>query len=178
MNFEICFNSLQTGKPIQSRSNAKCGDKCHNQVSIPFKRESLSKGRRLCSRVSCSRSCFNSLQTGKPIQRNTVFLPKTNRIRFQFPSNGKAYPKTGDDKGHQMIVHLRFNSLQTGKPIQSKKQRKNAWHARTVSIPFKRESLSKVLWAVQRTNSLSEMFQFPSNGKAYPKSVCVFFTNP
>ena len=40
-----------------------------------------------------------------------------------------------------------------------------------VSIPFKRESVSKVIYANSETVKLLEKFQFPSNGKAYPKTV-------
>ena len=36
-----------------------------------------------------------------------------------------------------------------------------------VSIPFKRESLSKEIRTVREL--VRKMFQFPSNGKAYPK---------
>ena len=145
-----------------------------NIVSIPFKRESVSKEQaeqNLLDEVLC----FNSLQTGKRIQRNCVFKKsgqdpgfnslqtgkriqsfvglrrdKIGRKRFQFPSNGKAYPKKiyGDTRRH--------------KP--------------KVSIPFKRESVSKenrpFLWF------LLDGFQFPSNGKAYPKSGTAAFELP
>ena len=87
-----CFNSLQTGKCIQR--NRQCGNGCGSQrVSIPFKRESVFKARKglvdmaaklvsipfkresvfkegadVIPLVRCC-SCFNSLQTGKCIQR-------------------------------------------------------------------------------------------------------------
>ena len=141
--------------------------KCSATVSIPFKRESLSKD---------VRSDHNQ-RSGK---------------RFQFPSNGKVYPKTRS--GTQLTMkHKGFNSLQTGKPIQSErasevekilirmfqfpsngkaypkvlegeKRCEKIW----VSIPFKRESLSKV----DRYDAYIKLleFQFPSNGKAYPKT--------
>ena len=63
---------------------------------------------------------------------------------FQFPSNGKAYPK--------------LNEAQ-----------KN-WAAGSVSIPFKRESVSKEIILRWGEEDYISMFQFPSNGKAYPKS--------
>ena len=88
-------------------------------VSIPFKRESVSKG-------------------------NPLFSRPAERMKFQFPSDGKAYPK---------LVNLGFGY--SGSEY-------------FVSIPFKRESVSKetFLWAriAQR-----RWFPFPSNGKAYPK---------
>ncbi len=64
-------------------------------VSIPFKRESVSKVKCLITRIAGIQTLsFNSLQTGKRIQRH----PPQNRYS---PSE-------------------RFNSLQTGKRIQSK----------------------------------------------------------
>ena len=65
---------------------------------------------------------------------------------FPFPSNGKADPKDCGSRGNDVEAVL---------PV--------------VSIPFKRESLSKVspVWWKQCFQS----FPFPSNGKAYPKPV-------
>ena len=64
----FCFNSLQTGKCIQRNS--------------------------LLSLLLPSRKCFNSLQTGKCIQSKAAeILAEINREKFQFPSNGKVYPK-------------------------------------------------------------------------------------
>ena len=65
---------------------------------------------------------------------------------FQFPSNGKAYPKK------QTRLNSRFRL--TG-----------------VSIPFKRESVSKDGINHRLVQFVTnEEFQFPSNGKAYPKN--------
>ena len=116
-----CFNSLQTGKPIQRNCNESWRSR-RKPVSIPFKRESLSKAElrqiidslarvsipfkreslsKVCVRrgMSSGRKSFNSLQTGKPIQRENT-------------------DKDGDDKKS-------FNSLQTGKPIQRTEDRSN-----------------------------------------------------
>ena len=91
-----------------------------SKVSIPFKRESVSKVG-LFLMLGFIIDSFNSLQTGKCIQSN------------RFP-----------------LVFIRdiscFNSLQTGKCIQ----RRRCWHITLiltlqVSIPFKRESVSKVV---------------------------------
>ena len=136
------FNSLQTGKHIQ-RGLGFILRSYWDGVSIPFKRESISKVK----------------------EKNTSRLAKK---RFQFPSNGKAYPKQ----------ELRGNSRV---PPQK------------VSIPFKRESISKGIAAahnVKKEPSFNSLqtgkhiqslqiwerwpcsvgeFQFPSNGKAYPK---------
>ena len=110
---------------------------------------------------------------------------------FQFPSNGKAYPKS-KARSTKDLSRPSFNSLQTGRHIQSY----ISWYPMRgyikVSIPFKREGISKVQYVrpnvVQLVsfNSLQTgrhiqsllqsfadgsplLFQFPSNGKAYPK---------
>ena len=91
------FNSLQTGKRIQSFSHLRCSAVL-----------SLMPNYR-----------FNSLQTGKRIQRIPVpNISAIGIVGFQFPSNGKADPKIEE------------------------------WHPPGAEI----------------------MFQFPSNGKADPKS--------
>ena len=191
-NHKLCFNSLQTGKPIQSRC-FEFVSSGRNYVSIPFKRESLSKAKAknddkgkgdefqfpsngkaypksTPKQQSKESLCFNSLQTGKPIQRSIPRLSLVLDTWFQFPSNGKAYPKiiwttqklmiTQDSipfkreslskdcrwQRREWTCHRRFNSLQTGKPIQrllyGNHISYNKW---PVSIPFKRESLSKAI---------------------------------
>ena len=163
------FNSLQTGKPIQRRKDI--------MKLFIF-------------------ACFNSLQTGKPIQRARWRAPPTTtRFKFQFPSNGKAYPKImnqtmdkvrdvfqfpSNGKAYPKIkkninpmrlMMWGFNSLQTGKPIQSTPYSpRPRWNVR-VSIPFKRESLSKEPPTWRDRDRLRHKFQFPSNGKAYPKDL-------
>ena len=116
-------------------------------VSIPFKREKPIQRVCFISFSNRSVSCFNSLQTGKPIQRQT---PKQRK--------------------KQALKHS-FNSLQTGKPIQSYPNSSYAAYAiLMVSIPFKRESLSKDTLSKHSMERPSRQFQFPSNGKAYPKA--------
>ena len=115
-------------------------------VSIPFKRESLSKDADNAM-VLVQNNGFNSLQTGKPIQSTSADLSKVPYMQFQFPSNGKAYPKS------------QLSGLLAKK-----------W----VSIPFKRESLSKEL-AIKACKYINP-FQFPSNGKAYPKIIDLTIT--
>ena len=165
----MSFNSLQTGKHIQRTkekekeekkeeefqfpSNGKAYPKTimgiivvwpFRTVSIPFKRESISKGKRKTVGPGGQSQGFNSLQTGKHIQSHFSFMSRSNGY------NG-------------------FNSLQTGKHIQ----RHNACHESNwprVSIPFKRESISKER-LVRKQPGPGYWFQFPSNGKAYPKSI-------
>ena len=89
------FNSLQTGKCIQRYPNLSTSTYLADLVSIPFKRESVSKVNPCRHRSTGSRTRFNSLQTGKCIQRETptASVDAPDRELFQFPSNGKVYPK-------------------------------------------------------------------------------------
>ena len=139
----ISFNSLQTGKRIQRTENIlgsqrkkkfqfpsngkaypkpikkECsGCRCSQRVSIPFKRESVSKVGSTHDPISPAKKRFNSLQTGKRIQRSNQRESQKRLSPFQFPSNGKAYPK-----GSKTKTQCRLSNV--------------------VSIPFKRESVSK-----------------------------------
>ena len=110
--FQFPSNGKVYPKPAQQRPN----NRPRAKVSIPFKRESVSK-----VKVNGTEITF------------TV---------FQFPSNGKVYPKMHPELP-PLLQEDSFNSLQTGKCIQ---RRQIQLHHRTrglVSIPFKRESVSK-----------------------------------
>ena len=116
-----CFNSLQTGKQRQSEDGSEYAMTPLSTVSIPFKRESISK-------VGFA-----------------VALLETERIdSFQFPSNGKAYPKS-----FRFLSHLAFCKFQ---------------------FPSNGKAISKVMKTGVATRS-TQRFQFPSNGKVYPKVV-------
>ena len=135
-----CFNSLQTGKYIQSYRDEVILDIFN--VSIPFKRESISKAE--------GSIAFSSL---KP--------------RFQFPSNGKVYPKliVNYTKNMLLKVSIPFKRESISKGDASLWLTGGEWY---VSIPFKRESISKAKKGKEMTEQ-SVKFQFPSNGKVYPK---------
>ena len=113
------FNSLQTGRRIQRRTT--------------------------CAVLESLITCFHSLQTGRRIQSiltdNETYA---GSIQFQFPSNGKAYPKAPCAAPEAIQINL-------------------------VSIPFKREGVSKALIFEDAQRLTGVPFQFPSNGKAYPK---------
>ena len=91
----MSFNSLQTGKPIQRTSQRISKFNANREVSIPFKRESLSKEVSECQRE--------------------VYI----------------------------IVSIPFKRESLSKEIYQLRLQQNF----LVSIPFKRESLSKVLIA-------------------------------
>ena len=65
-------------------------------------------------------------------------------------------------------MKISFNSLQTGKHIQRELHKARRKNGHGVSIPFKRESISKAEQLTLHLPGLKK-FQFPSNGKAYPK---------
>ena len=136
----IRFNSLQTGKHIQTRGDG--GKSAGEQVSIPFKRESTSK-RPIEYAVGTDRAKFQFPSNGKahPNQKRNrrfcfsgefqfpsngkahpnFFLNNRQHIRnhqFQFPSNGKAHPNPLTEIPPSGIS-ISFNSLQTGKHIQT-----------------------------------------------------------
>ena len=86
-------------------------------VSIPFKRESISK-----DRISC--------------------VERIESFEFQFPSNGKAYLKGNKRSNHQNIpwrvsIPFKRESISKDGIFVSLKEEN------FVSIPFKRESISK-----------------------------------
>ena len=87
---------------------------------------------------------FNSLQTGKHIQRCV--------------------------KRVSIYGLARFNSLQTGKHIQRANSGGISLNLTRVSIPFKRESIYKVTINSNSKTHETPAFQFPSNGKAYTKA--------
>ena len=192
-------------------------------VSIPFKRESISKEYLLVLAVE------GRLSVSIPFKRESiskvpmwVSVSRRRNIVFQFPSNGKAYPKERLPQTLASSFSLSFNSLQTGKAYPKLSRQEHIYvdfefqfpsngkaypkgsrsregtAADSVSIPFKRESISKVatvekaLRAAESFNSLqtgkhiqrkaqiakvaAELteFQFPSNGESISKGGDVF----
>ena len=112
-------------------------------VSIPFKRESVSK-------EAIGIKVLGTDSVSIPFKRESVskvdiFDKFVSAIeKFQFPSNGKAYPKdecsnqrteTGDDA---------FQFPSNGKAYPKNLKDLRTFVSYLVSIPFKRESVSKV----------------------------------
>ena len=112
-------------------------------------------------------SGFNSLQTGKCIQRlNRIALYEVGHGEFQFPSNGKVYSEFFFVvcKVHYLQTMFQFPS--NGKVYSEittpiPKRRKQ-----DVSIPFKRESVFRA-GNTSWQKVVNFLFQFPSNGKVY-----------
>ena len=135
-----CFNSLQTGRCIQS-------DLLKLKLKTPLK-------------------CFNSLQTGRCIQREAVSKYWLWLTWFQFPSNGKVYPK-------DLKIFRSSNAVRVSIPFKREGVSKEriflcCVYSIFVSIPFKREGVSKASFTMVSV-AWKGMFQFPSNGKVYPK---------
>ena len=163
-----------------------------------------------------------------PFPSNGKAYPKELRInaegtrpRFQFPSNGKAYPKDSALMSPTQVLTL-FPFPSNGKAYPKASFLRSFYPEQSVSIPFKRESVSKarnpdtvrfIVWEgfhslqtgkrIQRISLkssrsitttpgfhslqtgkriqssmigrpvmlLSLLFPFPSNGKAYPKTI-------
>ena len=161
---EYCFDSLRPGKCIQSDAKASA-DYPSLKVSLPFDRESVSKA---------DYSMLDGLAT-------------IDGMMFPFPSNGKVSPK---QYLCQIVVNsLGFPSLQTGKCLQ-RRMGTPGTAGICVSLPFKRESVSKgvppevppeqpvefpfpspgkvlsdLLIAIAASGCLTTKFPFPSNGK-------------
>ena len=111
-----------------------------DEVSIPFKRESVSKESITFILTGYIKS-FNSLQTGKRIQRSPVGVLNIISKLFQFPSNGKAYPKTTPPTVTE-VGYYAFQFPSNGKAYPKWTTRPSQ-SSIIVSIPFKRESVSK-----------------------------------
>ena len=141
----------------------------YRRVSIPFKRESVFKGKTTpfgiretsCVSIPFKReSVFKEdgvvgpktrakLLVSIPFKRESVFkvLAAFLRIvlgvaKFQFPSNGKVYSKPSASSP-ELSLYICFNSLQTGKCIQRFRSCLFRGRKSRVSIPFKRESVFK-----------------------------------
>ena len=85
---------------------------------------------------------FNSLQTGKHIQRGASLSYDGAHPLFQFPSNGKAYPK---GKGSPNLEKERVFQFPSNGKAYPKFEASffTSKSSDRVSIPFKRESISK-----------------------------------
>ena len=88
-----CFNSLQTGKHIQTGRMYRMWMP-EVQVSIPFKRESTSKLVKELRIKEVLLSAFQFPSNGKahPNRQGASTVQITLLTKFQFPSNGKAHP--------------------------------------------------------------------------------------
>ena len=140
----LSFNSLQTGKCIQSnRQNIPLCRK-HRMFQFPSNGKVSPKLMAICRSAEFGFS-FNSLQTGKCIQSIAfIYIGIGNEYAFQFPSNGKVSPKFQRPDLSFRIYRFQFPS--NGK-------------------------VSPKLYYAGWMPDLLVTFQFPSNGKVSPKRV-------
>ena len=114
------------------------------RVSIPFKRESLSKVSQYPQLSALNWFQFPS--NGKPYPKKELSMSKHRYGRIGFNSLQTGNPIQSKVTQHGNDYKVSFNSLQTGNPIQRDSQSAEFGVGVTVSIPFKRETLSKVHW--------------------------------
>ncbi len=119
-------------------------DRSESRVSIPYEREGISKVFAWSKLRNAGLKGFNSLRTGRHIQRSHKVIRKSDMwVKFQFPTNGKAYPKP--EIGNGFIRAYGFQFPTNGK----------AYPKGVKFLPY--------------VEAKTLMFQFPTNGKAYPK---------
>ena len=212
------FNSLQTGRYMESDndgvagwssakfqfpSNGKVQGKLRSLmhcsiplwvVSIPFKREGTWKVAWQRKNYGSWSYSFNSLQTGRYMERNIPAGRENLVLGFQFPSNGKVHGKCRQSTSFpwvNLIVSIPFKREGTWKD----EIRIPFCLSAIVSIPFKREGTWKAVrerrtsWRQSIRHSFNSLqtgrymespggttdrhekltFQFPSNGKVHGK---------
>ena len=97
------------------------------------------------TRTNSQRARFPFPSNGKVHgKREGMIIPGLKIKTFPFPSNGKVHGKSKESTTHKRIDLTCFHSLQTGKCIA-----RVSWVClrclkQSVSIPFKRESVSQV----------------------------------
>ena len=113
---------------------------------------------------------FQFPSNGKTYPKKLVFISSSAAIQpFQFPSNGKAYPKFADTLIPPKTFEFEFRFPSNGKAYP--KYMLNRWHVEEVSafrFPSNGKSHSKGKIYVA-ASSRHYKFQFPSNGKSHSK---------
>ena len=138
------FNSLRPGRHIQS-DQVSDGANLDDKFQFPTTGKAYPKRANSFYPVKWIRLCFNSLRPGRHIQSIQHLESRLGQGEvFQFPTNGKAYPKSSTPRTSSSR-RICFNSLRPGRHIQS---RRNCPQGRGghggVSIPYDREGISKV----------------------------------
>ena len=154
------------GKRFQSDTVERVGKT--PEVSIPFKRESVSKV--FIGDFTCTFTLmmFQFPSNGKAFPKVDGHFRGMNReIKFPFPSNGKGFQSIAKWDNGIAYISFQFPSNGKGFPKSSHLGFAVSVQFVCVSIPFKRESVSKV--AGEGVPNRWIEFQFPSNGKAFPK---------
>ena len=161
----VSFNSLRTGKHIQSPKMETRTLRSSEQVSIPYERESISKDV-LPPELRLPICEFQFPTNGKAYPKFPSMANFNDDDRFQFPTNGKAYPKVVFllTVARLSLVSIPYERESISKGIADDP----LGVVRKVSIPYERESISKGKGQLCHRSD-ERKFQFPTNGKAYPK---------
>ena len=168
MRFQFPSNGKAYPKPSVSVPSALRGSN-GLPVSIPFKRESISKVMHYCNQATPIIQPVSIPFKRESISkvRCSILPPKTIKT-VSIPFKRESISKVGRPEFHVetlFIVSIPFKRESISKGIGEIL----GWVCRfRVSIPFKRESISKDIVYNNRARRCI-MFQFPSNGKAYPK---------
>ena len=139
------FNSLQTGMCISSTKTVDitgltATDKGFNSLQTGKWISRLA----MMAVEGVDPKGFNSLQTGKWISRlRQQLVGMANRIRFQFPSNGKVYLKKVGVDPYSILLWVSI-PFKRESGSQAYKNFYTRAEGLCVSIPFKRESVSQV----------------------------------
>ena len=116
------FPFPSNGKVYPKRNRSRCSARTENIVSIPFKRESLSKVTAIEERMENHKFPFPS--NGKVYPKGEQSFCNRQAAGFPFPSNGKVYPKKGinifDEKP---VSEFQFPSNGKVYPKQSRLER-------------------------------------------------------
>ena len=137
-------------------------------VSIPYEREGISKGTLFIPKESRETLSFNSLRTGRHIQREVWIGQNKETAKVSIPYEREGISKGGGSDSDGMAT-AGFNSLRTGRHIQSEPRRHQPIRARCFnSLRTGRHIQRKKIGGIPSDENRE--FQFPTNGKAYPKT--------
>ena len=140
------FQFPSNGKAYLNTTAVMAADDNEIEVSIPFKRESISE----LSQVTILQ--HKDLLVSIPFKRESIsellsftLMLKKNGIMFQFPSNGKAYLNSRSSRVRISLATANTVSIPFKREsISEHRQRQSQRRAPPlVSIPFKRESISE-----------------------------------
>ena len=137
-----------------------------SNVSIPFKRDGLSE-RDYQVDSMLDGAGFNSLQTGWSFRTHILIKTELRGTQgFNSLQTGWSF-RTRNHHRHNRSAVKSFNSLQTGWSFRTRTAINRGLQL-TVSIPFKRDGLSELLFPSGMLLIISIKFQFPSNGMVFP----------
>ena len=149
-------------------SDVMCYNVCSNdqRVSIPFPRESPFRQDAQKAIDQIDQMCFDSLPPGKPFQTVKSELYKYLKESFDSLRSGKCLQKYGyEDIG---VAEIKFRFPSRGK-VSPKSCRMRRTKLRSNSFDSLRAGKCLQSWNVGARITEHEKFRFPSDGKVSPK---------